>query len=77
MTFIDNKCSCDRVVYSFNFKEDLTEENRMNYRDNNQIKIAILVSLLSYSSFCHSIYTIIAAYRNGCILFLCVDKWGQ
>ena len=47
MRYISNRCSSDKVVDLSNSKKKLIEESRMNYMDNNQVKIAILILFIS------------------------------
>ena len=47
MRYISNRYSSDKVVDLSNSKKKLIEESRMNYMDNNQVKIAILILFIS------------------------------
>ena len=78
MRIVDNMSSSNRAVDMFNFKDTLMEEGIMNYRNNYQVTVTILVSLISYPLFCHSICPIIVIYGNSCIsCYLFVDRSRQ
>ena len=43
MSYIGNSCPSDKVVDPFSSKGGLMKEGRMNYIDNNQVKIIVLI----------------------------------